>query len=442
MPRPPLSNTAVGSTPSTADDSARPLRPPVLPSIAIPVPANTANWKAPANFPRRKTDKPRPHVCGTCQRSFARLGHLKRHELTHTKEKPFQCPECTRCFPRRDLLLRHQQKLHQTSIPSSRSRSRRDSATSGAPGQSRARKNSFAGPNPAASNALASSMRPLRPRANTITHVDGSAVQMIAAKASVARGIPPTHTHSRHPSLAGSPIHSSDHVFGGISPDIGQRGVQHGLPKLETRTLDGPEFSNVLRSAPPIAAFNADLYFEGLFFGPGSTINSNAVHYNDSPQSMALEQAALFAPSRNVMPLGQTHDSFEWLTGFEHQMPFLKNENVADGSSPSAFSTTSQSGINDVMLDGSSHPAPVGASTMWEPSVISPSEMPNRFAMDLNCSVSPDLLNMTPLSHQPASQKIDDPYFSASPSSQLIDPVRRQLLGFNALPKTPSFLHG
>ncbi|KAH8599870.1 hypothetical protein B0O99DRAFT_466636, partial [Bisporella sp. PMI_857] len=58
------------------------------------------------------TDKPRPHVCGTCQRSFARLEHLKRHERSHTKEKPFECPECARCFARRDLLLRHQQKLH------------------------------------------------------------------------------------------------------------------------------------------------------------------------------------------------------------------------------------------------------------------------------------------------------------------------------------------
>ncbi|KAH6680400.1 hypothetical protein B0J14DRAFT_444583, partial [Halenospora varia] len=52
-------------------------------------------------------DKPRPHVCGTCNRSFARLEHLKRHERSHTKEKPFECPECARCFARRDLLLRH-----------------------------------------------------------------------------------------------------------------------------------------------------------------------------------------------------------------------------------------------------------------------------------------------------------------------------------------------
>lgn len=59
-----------------------------------------------------KTDKPRPHVCTICTRSFARLEHLKRHERSHTKEKPFQCPVCERCFARRDLLLRHRQKLH------------------------------------------------------------------------------------------------------------------------------------------------------------------------------------------------------------------------------------------------------------------------------------------------------------------------------------------
>jgi uncharacterized Zn-finger protein len=59
-----------------------------------------------------KTDKPRPHVCVTCTRSFARLEHLKRHERSHTKEKPFPCPVCERAFARRDLLLRHRQKLH------------------------------------------------------------------------------------------------------------------------------------------------------------------------------------------------------------------------------------------------------------------------------------------------------------------------------------------
>lgn len=76
-----------------------------------------------------KTDKPRPHVCLICTRSFARLEHLKRHERSHTKEKPFQCPVCERCFARRDLLLRHKQKLHASFPEPPRASKRRSSAT-------------------------------------------------------------------------------------------------------------------------------------------------------------------------------------------------------------------------------------------------------------------------------------------------------------------------
>ncbi|ODQ63357.1 hypothetical protein NADFUDRAFT_84492 [Nadsonia fulvescens var. elongata DSM 6958] len=76
----------------------------VIPAgVTIPIPAKSSVIK---------TDKPRPHVCLICTRSFARLEHLKRHERSHTKEKPFECPVCQRCFARRDLLLRHKQKLH------------------------------------------------------------------------------------------------------------------------------------------------------------------------------------------------------------------------------------------------------------------------------------------------------------------------------------------
>lgn len=71
----------------------------------------------PAKSIQIKTDKPRPYVCATCTRSFARLEHLKRHERSHTKEKPFQCPVCERSFARRDLLLRHKQKLHAAFSP-------------------------------------------------------------------------------------------------------------------------------------------------------------------------------------------------------------------------------------------------------------------------------------------------------------------------------------
>ncbi|KAM0561451.1 hypothetical protein ACHAPJ_003332 [Fusarium lateritium] len=442
MSNPAPTNAAVGTAPSTTDDSASTI---------------TVNTKAPANFPPPKTDKPRPHVCQTCQRSFARLEHLKRHERSHTKEKPFECPECARCFARRDLLLRHQQKLHQTSTASSRPRNRRESTTGVAPGQSRARKNSVAGTNAAAaagaapaSNAATNTMRP---RANTISHVDGTAMQMMAAaNASVARGIPLTHTHSRHPSLAGLPTHNLEHFFGGMSNAMGQRTMQPGIPKLETGTLGGLDFVNGVRTAPPMS-FNSDFDFESLLFGPGTTVNPNALHYSDSAHAMALEQASSFGQSMNEMPSSHNlDDSVDWLTGFEQQMSFNTNENVIDGSSPSAISTTSQSGISDVMLDGSNHPAPAGTSTMWQPSVMGPPQMPNPFAMDLNGSVFPDLLNGAPLSPQPATQKINDPYFSTPPPSlsslspSVVTGLNtqniNQTLGFNAGPETPSSLNG
>ncbi|KAH8668498.1 fungal-specific transcription factor domain-containing protein [Xylariales sp. PMI_506] len=419
---------------------------------ASTITVNTA--KAPGNFPPPKTDKPRPHVCATCQRSFARLEHLKRHERSHTKEKPFECPECTRCFARRDLLLRHQQKLHQTTTPSSRPRNRRESASSAAPGQSRARKNSVA-TNASAANANAAAMRP---RANTISHVDNTAMQMIAAaNASAARN--QMHpTHNRHPSLVGLPLHNMDHSFAGMSALLGQRGVSHGLPKLETHGINNMDFSAGLRTAPPLPFGQPDFDFEGLLFGqPGSTINPNALHYSESPHSMAIDPTSPFGTGMADMSTTQHLDeNFDWLTGFEQGMSFNNpNENAVDGSSPSAMSTTSQSGISDVMLDGSNHPAVTAAtSSIWQPSIMGPPTLSNPFSLDLTGTVFPDLMTGAPVSPQPASQKtVNDVYFSTPPPSMssLSPPVMpgmntqnlSQALNFSgAGPETPTSING
>jgi hypothetical protein len=381
------------------------------------------------------------------------LEHLKRHERSHTKEKPFECPQCTRCFARRDLLLRHQQKLHQTSAPPSRPRNRRESASgaAAAPGASRIRKNSIAG-----TAAAAAATGQMRPRANTIGHVDMQL--LVNANGSVARCMPPTH--SRHPSLAGLPIHNMDHSFAGMASALGHRGMNHGLPKLDTHGLN-MDFTGGMRTAPALALNTHEFDFESLLFSPptGSTINPNALHYAESPHSMALDPLSPFPNGLHDMSAGhRLDDNFDWLTGFEQQMSFTNgpSETAVDESSPSAISTTSQSGISDVMLDGSNHPSTVAAtSSMWQPTLMGPPQMTNPFALDLSGSVFPDLMNGAPVSPQPPPQKttMGDAYFSTPPPSlNSLSPtvitglntqnLNQALSQFGAGPETPSSING
>ncbi|KAL8293839.1 hypothetical protein RB597_007634 [Gaeumannomyces tritici] len=431
---------------------------------ASSITVNTKTAPPANNFPPPKTDKPRPHVCGTCQRSFARLEHLKRHERSHTKEKPFQCPECTRCFARRDLLLRHQQKLHQTTTPSSRPRNRRESASGAVPPGSRARKNSIAS---STVSGVGGGPTTMRPRANTISHVDGAHISMMAAAtANVARmnsGHP--HGHSRHPSLVGLPMQQHiEHSYAGMAAAMGQRGMAHGLPKLETHAIGSFDpFANGLRTAPPIAAYTNEFDFEGLLFGSGSTINPNALHYSDSPHSMAIDPTSPFAHGgmADMASAHQMDETFDWLTGFEHQMSFNNApEHAVDGSSPSAISTASQSGISDVMLDGSSnHPAVTTvapSTTFFQPTAImGPPQMAHPFGIDMTGGFFPDLLNGTPLSPQPPHQKgMIEPYLSTPPPS--LNSISPSVLsgmggpnmnhaamgGYGAGPETPSSING
>ncbi|KAL2821329.1 fungal-specific transcription factor domain-containing protein [Aspergillus cavernicola] len=57
----------------------------------------------------------RSYECTRCDRTFARLEHLQRHERSHTKEKPFACDKCPKSFTRKDLLVRHERLTHSSS---------------------------------------------------------------------------------------------------------------------------------------------------------------------------------------------------------------------------------------------------------------------------------------------------------------------------------------
>lgn len=294
----------------------------------------------------------------------------------------------------------------------------------------------------------------MRPRANTISHVDGSHMSMIAAaNANVARSHAQP-THSRHPSLVGLPMHGMEHAFGGMSSVMGHRGVQRGLPKLETHTINGMDFGPGLRTAPALAFSQPDFDFEGLLFGgPGSTVNPNALHYSESPHSIAMDPISPFGNGMADMPSASQHldDTFDWLTGFEQNMSFNNtHEHAVDGSSPSAMSTNSQSGISDVMLDGSNHHPAVttASSSLWQPSVMGPPLHP--FTLELNSNVFPDLMTGAPVSPQPPHKNMNDVFFSTPPSSMSsLSPSAMPGLGTQNLnqalsfgPETPTSMNG
>ncbi|KAH8599869.1 putative transcription factor TDA9 [Bisporella sp. PMI_857] len=278
---------------------------------------------------------------------------------------------------------------------------------------------------------------------------------MAAANANAARNVV-VSGHSRHPSLAGLPM-QNDYPFGGMSASMGQRGGSHGLPKLETHTFNNVDFGGGLRTAPLMGGgFSNEFDFEGLLFGPGSTtINPNALHYSDSPQSMTIDSASPYHQAFPDMSASQTLDeNFDWMNGFEHQMSFQEaNENAIDGSSPSAISTASQSGISEVMLDGSNNPATSSAS-MWQQSMLAPQLMtPNPFNLDLGQVHNgfPDLMNGAPMSPHSLTQKnVNDPYFSTPPPSMsslspsMLPGINTQTYHppMNMGPETPISLNG
>lgn len=363
-----------------------------------------------ANFPPPKTDKPRPHVCAICTRSFARLEHLKRHERSHTKEKPFECPECSRCFARRDLLLRHQQKLHMTTTPTSRQKARRESASStAASGSVRVRKSSVSGP---------SGPNTMRPRANTISHVDTATLGMIAAANSlVARhsGMEPNVGHDQHSTLSGLPG-VSGYQFRGMSTAARSHGNPHFLPKLDTNNFN-VDVGASMRTAPPHANLGSGIDMDNLWYGQGNTVNPAQLHFSNSPQALSFDPVPY---NHNFPTMSHQHtgiddsNTFAWMSGFDNQMSFdTTNEQAIDGSSPSAISTGSHSGLSEPILDGTGNA--LQTSDMWQTPIMAQTALAPGYSMDFPGSTLGDFYPADQQSPRAFQTRIEsnDQYFSS-----------------------------
>ncbi|CDM31311.1 Transcription factor, fungi [Penicillium roqueforti FM164] len=371
------------------------------------------------NIPPPKTDKPRPHVCTTCGRSFARLEHLKRHERSHTKEKPFECPDCARCFARRDLLLRHQQKLHMTTTPSSRPRNGRRESTGAAPGANRVRKNSIA-------NSSASSMRP---RANTISHVEGAALGIPGA--GNPSSAPTQSAHAYHPSLSSSVGSSMDYRgFGSGHTSM------NGLAKIETSGLP-MDMSGGLRTAPVYGSFDTGI--DGMLMGHGSTINPAQLHFAGSPQGFNDSPSSPFGHYHNGLPttadpMMDEDMHFDWMNGFDTGMVMGNgNDSVIDESSPSAMSTGSQSGISEAMLDG---PNRIPISNGWH-NAFTAHHPANQFALDFSPTTLNDL-GFPPETVSPKSLMAQNPFSETYATPPSMTSVGQPVMGGHSQSMFPS----
>lgn len=252
-------------------------------------------------------------------------------------------------------MLRHQQKLHQAGPPSARARARRDSTTVNQQTGARARKNSLA------SNAGPNVVPPhsMRPRANTISHIDNASFQMMMGSQPRMTGVHIGHQHSisEMPDFSGYDMRTAG--FGQVS------GISH-LPRIETSGL-GVNIDGGMRTAP-VGSFDFDKLFAGPTVNPAQLHSFEAQHTPESPFSQHF--------SHHTGDGG--FETIDWTSAHhmqDHMMDSM-NEGLMDGSSPSAISTGSLSGFSDMMVDGTGHPS--HSSAMWtNPLVVSTTQFHN-----------------------------------------------------------------
>jgi Fungal specific transcription factor domain len=254
-----------------------------------------------------------------------------------------------------------------TAAPARPRNARRESTGAAGPGTTRVRKSFSAG----------STSTSMRPRANTISHIDNSAMGIInAPNATVTR--PPQAGHSYHPSLSS--------ISG--APNLETRGYSslhapaNSLPKLETGMP--MDMGGGLRTAPVYGSFDLGLG-ETFFGGGGSTVNPAQLHFGNSPQFGHDISHSPF--NQNFHPLASVPDSFldeennfDWVNGFDTTLPMgTVSDSAIEESSPSAMSTESQSRTSEPMLDAS---AQIASPAGWQAHVPNSQSLP--FTMDFS----------------------------------------------------------
>lgn len=239
----------------------------------------------------------------------------------------------------------------------------------------------------------------MRPRANTISHVDGPTLGMLAAANSSASrheaiGLGLSHHSGTNGNSHGLPGVGT-YPLRGMSAAAGHHGNPHVLPKLETKhqSLD---IGTSLRTAPPFGGFGGDVDMDNIFYGDGTTVNPAQLHFSNSPQNLAFDMP--HSPYQQGFPLNHPSQPtmndqgrLSWMANFDNQLSLSSefNEQAIDVSSPSAISTGSPGGMSEYLLDGSNNAmSPTGA---WPNAPISQATFSPAYSVDLSGQPFPDL---------------------------------------------------
>jgi hypothetical protein len=234
---------------------------------------------------------------------------------------------------------------------------------------------------------MANNSSSMRPRANTLSHVDAATIGMLAnTNPAFARHFMPSHSHSHSLSNMNPPSYS----YRGLS--TANHPAMMGLPKIDTSLPT--DLSSGLRTAPPFGSFGGD-YPMGFSQMQSNTINPHALHMNGlgiDPAGSPYQQ--MFYNPSMAQQMMEDDGAFDWMThGFENQMTFASsNENAIDDSSPSAMSTNSPAHMQDLgsdMQTASTHHHNM-TNAMWQQQqMTNPAHMVNSpMSMDFTANFS------------------------------------------------------
>jgi hypothetical protein len=251
----------------------------------------------------------------------------------------------------------------------------------------------------------------MRPRANTISHIDPNALNNLLSShtASLGRSGGGHSGHSHHGSLSALSGPSA-FDFRGMSTAVGTNGQHHGLPKLNTHL--GLGLGGGLRTAP-IPGFGPDEFELEKFFGAGSTINPNQLHHFNAGLGHVQSPFNAFGnPFANSNAIEE--DEYAWSAGLDNSMMFPgSNEVAVDGSSPSAISTASQSGFSEVVADGSGQPT---STAMWHNPLVTHANINSTaYSLDAMAPVFPELMMNNTISPKDLADQSGADFYISSP---------------------------